>query len=53
MQLYDFLQDSSLNNLRNKMKAPLIDPSEMPYRPGIVYADIFDVFGEKKLIFKN
>lgn len=53
MQLYDFLKDSNLNNLRNKMKAPLIDTSEMPYKPGIVYSDIFDVFDGKEVDFQE
>lgn len=51
MQLYNFLTDDNLNNLRKSMNAPLIDSSELLYKGAITYADIFDVFSGKEIQF--
>lgn len=51
MQLYDFLQDEILNAIRQEMQAPLIDVSELPYRPGLTYADIFEAFEGREIDF--
>ncbi|WP_180168582.1 HNH endonuclease [Acinetobacter sp. YH01003] len=53
MQLYDFLQDENLNSIREEMKAPLIDASELPYRPGLTYADVFEIFDEPESNFEE
>ena len=39
MELIDFLASDFLNGLRQQMKAPLLDYSELPFRNGISYAE--------------
>lgn len=44
MQLYNFLANNLLNQLREQMQAPLIDESDLPYQQGLTYAEIFNLF---------
>lgn len=53
MQLYDFLKDDTFNSLRHKMQAPLIDAAALPYRPGLTYIDIFEIFDGKEIDFSE
>lgn len=43
MQLVDFLTNDFLNGLRGQMKAKLLDISDLPFRNGITYADLYDL----------
>ena len=44
MELIDFLASDFLNGLRQQMKAVLLDCSELPFRNGISYAELFDIY---------
>lgn len=44
MELIDFLASDFLNGLRQQMKAALLDYSELPFRNGISYAELFDIY---------
>lgn len=43
MQLVDFLTSDFLNELRSQMKAKLLDITDLPFRNGITYADLYDL----------
>lgn len=43
MELIDFLKVDYFNQLREKMNAPLLDISDLPFRNGISYADLYDL----------
>lgn len=44
MELIDFLKDDYLNALRVQMNAPLLDFTDLPFRNGITYAEVFDIY---------
>lgn len=44
MEFVDFLKVDFFNQLRDQMGAPLLDISDLPFRTGITYADIFDLY---------
>lgn len=44
MQLIDFLSSNFLNDLRQNMQARLLDSTELPFRNGISYAELFDIY---------
>lgn len=53
MELINFLKADFFNQLREQMQAPLLDVSDLPFRNGITYADIYDLQEGKEVTIED
>ena len=53
MELINFLKAGFFNQLREQMQAPLLDVSDLPFRNGISYADLYDLQEGKEVTIED